>query len=66
MKEATTKIYNVNDENLASVRAYVENKAKEECGGNKVFTMVQRNAPCDVNITEESRNICAKTLTELR
>lgn len=61
-----TKIYNANDENLNNVRKSIENMTKAEDGGKEVFTMQQRNAPCTVTITKDSRQICAKSLTELR
>jgi hypothetical protein len=59
-------LFNANDENLLNVRQALKNTLIEKDNRNMVFTMLQRNSSCKVNITTGSRKICAKTLTDLR
>ena len=66
MDRKDSMIYNSNDENIEDVRASLERELEECTGSNQVFTMLQRNSPSKITITEESRKICAGILTRLR
>lgn len=64
MNRAT--LYNSNDENIEDVRFALERELEEDSGSDRAFTMLQRNSPSEVRITEESRRLCAGILTGLR
>lgn len=54
-------IENFGDVNVEDILKRIENgKAKKV--KSKIYTMVQINAPCEVDITEESRELCADIL----
>lgn len=66
MDRKDSMIYNSNDENIEDVRASLKREIEERTGSNQVFTMLQRNSPSKITITEKSRKICAGILTRLR
>ncbi len=62
---SNNRIYNNYDnENIEDVLAAIEQE-KTSCTDNSVFTMMTKNSPCVVTITEGSRAICADILTEI-
>ena len=50
---------NYDEENIAAIR---ERWAGEDSIERKVCTLVQSNKKCDVDITKESRRLCAEAL----
>lgn len=60
--ENIVKNYNYNSENIQNVRRHIEKRNIGEKDG-KVCGMIENpGVPCDVEITEESRKILAKSL----
>ena len=57
--ESRTLPYNSNEENIAYIQEALERRLNEVGGEYKVFTMMQRNSPSKVTITEDSRRTCA-------
>ena len=62
--ERTNSNYNYNKRNIADARASMKNGCFRSEKG-QVFTMLQKNSPCEVTITKESRKICADILTKV-
>jgi len=57
------KMDNYDEANIADIeKAWEKEKSKSKAKKRKVYTMIQSNAPCKVEITEESRRLCAKAL----
>lgn len=53
---------NYNKENNTADRAALEESFRRNDGP---YTIMQRNSPCKVTITKESRKICADILTKI-
>ena len=56
------KFNNYDEANIAAIK---EKWAKEGSIKRKVFTMVQSNTSCEVNITDEGMQLCAEALLDL-
>lgn len=65
MREVDLEHINANEENIRNIRDSLLKRAEEAGGKSTIFTMFQRNAPCNVHITEGSRKVCANTVTSL-
>lgn len=52
---------NFGDTNVEDILKRIENEKTRKVK-SKIYTMVQINAPCRVDITEESRELCAEIL----
>ena len=56
------KLPNYDDVNIAGLKkAWADEKASDK-NERKVYTMIQRNALCEVKITKESRKSCVEAL----
>jgi hypothetical protein len=53
------ELNNYDEANIAAIR---EKWANEDSVKDEVYTMVETNTACDVEITEESMRLCAKAL----
>jgi predicted transcriptional regulator len=53
---------NFDEANIADIRKKWDEEKKNGTIKRQVYTMVQSNAPCEVEITEESRRLCAEAL----
>ena len=62
--ERTISYNNYNKENISDARASMK-KGYFRSEDGRVFTMLQKNSPCKVTITKESRKICADILTKV-
>lgn len=65
LEEMKATMYNSGDDNITSVRVALEQSVTQNAGQYKVFTLLQRNSSCRVNITERSCDICAKIIADL-
>ena len=64
MSDRDEIVYSYDEENIREIR---EEWAKEESSGTirikqKMYTMVQSNAGCEVNVTDESMRLCVEAL----
>lgn len=50
------------DNNIASILKKIDTEVETGNKPEKVYTMVQVNSPCEVNITDKSREILADIL----
>lgn len=55
---------NYGTENIDSVRRMLADESKSDVMGEKAFTMIQKNASCEVEISETSRKKCAKAIIQ--
>lgn len=53
---------NFDEDNLGYVRSTLEQEKVSGPVIKRAFTLVQNNSSCDVNVTEESRRVCANAL----
>ena len=53
---------NFNEENLRVVRTAVSQEKQSGVVSRQVFTLVQDNAPCKVEVTKASRKKCVSSL----
>ena len=53
---------NFDEANIANIRKKWAEEKKNGTIKRQVYTLIQSNAPCDVEITEESRRLCAEAL----
>jgi hypothetical protein len=56
------RLDNFDEANIADIRKKWGEKKKNGTIRRQVYTMVQSNAPCEVEITEESRRLCTEAL----
>lgn len=62
IKERNTGNYGT--ENIDSVRRMLAAESKSDVRDEKAFTMIQKNASCEVNISETSRKKCARAIIQ--
>ena len=55
---------NFDERNIREIRSIIERERSEGPVIKKAYTMIQKNAPCDIRITERSRKISAATLLD--
>lgn len=53
---------NYDEVNISSVEAMIEREREDQFREKRAYTMLQNNAPCTVNVTQSSRQKCAKAL----
>jgi hypothetical protein len=53
---------NFDEANIAAIRKKWDEQKSNGTIKRRVYTMVQSNSPCDVEITDESRRLCAEAL----
>lgn len=53
---------NFNEANIEEIRSVIERERTHGPVIEKAYTMVQVNSACDVEVTKESRRICADAL----
>jgi hypothetical protein len=54
--------YSFDEANIANIRKLRAEKRANGPVSRKVFTMVQKNTSCEIEITKESRRACAEAL----
>lgn len=55
---------NYDNKNIESIRRLIEIEESHGVSNKSAYTMLQKNASCEVNITESSRKKCAKAIIQ--
>lgn len=55
---------NFDERNIKELRSIIKKERTEGPRIKSAYTMVQKNAPCEINITEQSRKISVATLLD--
>lgn len=53
---------NFDEQNIEQIRSIINDEKNNGPKMKQAYTMIQKNAPCEVNITEKSRKICVDSL----
>lgn len=59
-----TLMDNFDERNIAEIRSIIERERSEGPRIKQAYTMVQKNAPCEIKVTERSRKISAAALLD--
>lgn len=64
MEKMENKMDNFDERNIAELRSVIAKEREEGPRIKQAYTMLQRNAPCKIKVTEKSRKISATTLLD--